>query len=120
MKPKHTPLERLKHHVTGAIERGESTAIEAVVSKPTPGPWSIEDAFDIIAADGYNLVSVADASIDEGGRPSEDKANARLIAAAPEMLEALEFVETMLILKDAKAPDTLKVVRAAIAKAKGE
>ena len=27
MNTKHTPLERLKHHVTGAIERGEKTAI---------------------------------------------------------------------------------------------
>lgn len=32
MKSNHTPLDRLKHHVTGAIERGEKTAI---VGQPT-------------------------------------------------------------------------------------
>ena len=31
-------LDRLKHHVTGAIERGEKKAITAMV-KHTPGPW---------------------------------------------------------------------------------
>jgi len=54
------PLERLKHHVTGAIERGEKTAIEAVVLKHTPKPIG------------------------------KYKANARLIAAAPDMFEALK------------------------------
>jgi hypothetical protein len=29
-----TPLELLRHHVTGAIERGEKTAIVGVESKP--------------------------------------------------------------------------------------
>lgn len=29
MTQKHTPLDRLRHHVTGAIERGEKTAITA-------------------------------------------------------------------------------------------
>jgi hypothetical protein len=29
-----SPLERLKHHVTGAIERGEKTAIEEMTVKP--------------------------------------------------------------------------------------
>lgn len=27
-----TPLEKLKHHVTGAIERGEKEAIEVVIN----------------------------------------------------------------------------------------
>lgn len=48
MKTKHTkphPLELLKHHVTGAIERGEKQAIESVTAKHTKGededqtPW---------------------------------------------------------------------------------
>lgn len=31
------PLERLKHHVTGAIERGEKTAIKSIPMPPPPG-----------------------------------------------------------------------------------
>ncbi len=45
---KHTPLQRLRHHVSGAIERGEAVAI------------------------------------------TEQTDNARLIAAAPELLDALQ------------------------------
>ncbi len=73
--------------------------------KPTPGPWSVrrESAIDyrpncIVGADGGSLVAWC-----AGGGPKravmgpEEDANARLIAAAPELLEVLtgliEWVE---------------------------
>lgn len=57
----------------------------------TPGPWSIDESgLGIIGADGYSLCGIADGDEDQGCRPKEDRANARLIAAAPEMLEMLK------------------------------
>ncbi len=35
MNTKQTPIERLRHHVTGAIERGEKSAIVAVTDSGT-------------------------------------------------------------------------------------
>ena len=94
-KPKHTPLDRLKHHVTGAIERGEAVAIEAVVApKHTPGPWHYDDEFQEVRTNGTlkdsgkDICSFNFADFDT----SEDTANAVLCAAAPEMLEALELL----------------------------
>jgi hypothetical protein len=92
------------------------------MNKHTPGPWHIEredspDAewsrrFPTIIADEYEVVG------NEGfyGDLETDMANARLIAAAPDLLEALEFVIR-------GVPDTWEGVqkaRAAIAKATGE
>ena len=55
----------------------------------TPGPWHSTATFQI-GADGITY-AVADVG---GGSTSERKANATLIAAAPELLEALAaFVE---------------------------
>ena len=103
--------ELLKHHVTGAIERGEAVAIEAVVApEHTPGPWQIYPPFTnkdgvtvraslevgVIDADysyGYKAVAqIFPVNLDKEGT---DQANASLIAAAPELLfaceEALKF-----------------------------
>lgn len=58
--------------------------------KHSPTPWTIErtsDQVTIVAADGYNIISIP---IDpEYGRPDEDEANARLVEAAPELLQGL-------------------------------
>ena len=62
------------------------------MSAHTPGPWSIDwnvARLDVFSADAATLVaslrrSAMSAAIDEAAR-----ANARLIAAAPELLEAL-------------------------------
>lgn len=55
-----------------------------------PGPWHIGEAnpWLVYAADGY---AVADLRTYHGRHP-DPKADARLIAAAPEMLEALERI----------------------------
>jgi hypothetical protein len=107
------PNDALKYHVTGAIERGEAVAIEAVVkTKHTPGPWTVKPSI----LETYDFVEIGENQIDvftEG--------NARLIAAAPEMLEALEHVYRELIDAGESADAVhFRVVGAAIRKAKGE
>jgi hypothetical protein len=87
----------------------------------TPGPWD---------TDGYNLVGVPDALAIQismraaGGDGSEDeyRANARLIAAAPDMYEALKAALNYLENTESELGMTLdsaKAARAAIAKALG-
>lgn len=112
----------------------------------TPGPWLCTKAKHGVDADHYVIASVADDRGDrcliihaEVGDDGQGDANARLIAAAPELLEALEkraqveAAYAQLALSDAD-PDTREcllqqieeaedeakdVARAAIAKAKG-
>jgi hypothetical protein len=47
-------------------------------------------------------------------------ANAQLIAAAPELLEALELAKKIFIASDLHVPHTFEVIDAAIAKARGQ
>ena len=93
--------------------------------KHTPGPWWVEggdpnaaqgaDQWPNIHADGYEVVGAQGLY----GDYDTDMANARLIAAAPDLLAAL-----MMVLDDPQAldgrPRTAECVRAAIAKATGE
>jgi len=51
------------------------------VRKYTPGPWKVTD--DEYDAGLYRLHAITD--------PATDKANAQLIAAAPDLLEACKF-----------------------------
>lgn len=108
-------------------------------SKHTPGPWKAcnpsGDSWEVCSTvekqwpDSDNL---AGKSITGWGRVTQTEADARLIAAAPELLEALEECERDLSKaiaimprrycneKDAqRCDDLLAMVRAAIAKAKG-
>ncbi len=88
------------------------------MSKHTPGPWvavARTNAYiDIEAPEqhGYSAKKVASTSF------TNHEANARLIAAAPDLLNAL-----VMVLDDPNAldgrPRTAEVVRAAIAKATG-
>jgi hypothetical protein len=114
------PLDALRHHVTGAIERGEAAAVvEQRAVTHTPGPWiSLSDGR--IYAPGE---IVADTTFGCLSRGTTD-ANARLIAAAPDLLAALQrclaFMERIAV-EDCIA-DTIgeNQARAAIRKAKGE
>ena len=83
------------------------------MTEHTPGPWHVWQAGKhvVIKAGSLIIGSVRRAIV--GG---EQQANAHLIAAAPELLEALKFVIR-------GVPDTWEGVqkaRAAIAKATGE
>jgi len=96
-------------------------------SKHTPGPWRYSE----LGSEGA-MIYPDYGDIRERGRAIcrvdmrdtlTDFANARLIAAAPELLEAVEaasdyfhdFTES-----DQEETDLAKLMRAAIAKAKGE
>ena len=81
----------------------------------TPGPWIARMNCDVMA--GERLV--ADCMT---GRLRDDRANARLIAAAPEMLNMLiELQESAQYWSEYGAPfDIVNRLNAIISKAKGE
>jgi len=58
--------------------------------KHTPGPWTLEYDYSLVmpAKDGNHIVTAGPIGPDESSR-EEKRANARLIAAAPELLDAL-------------------------------
>lgn len=80
----------------------------------TPGPWSAAEGGHVYAPD-LTLVAVA-----QHGRQKE--ANARLVAAAPELLEALIACAERLALHMKHTEDLIAHMQAhkAIAKATGE
>lgn len=109
--------------------------------KHTPGPWSIfsdepRNYYAGIEADGFSIVVIGypdefDDSGVRGRTTDETKANAHLIAAAPELLQALEnllceyedrecqFGDDYLWVKH-EDKITIDHARLTIAKAKGE
>ena len=74
------------------------------MSKHTKGPWDyISDTRDVIVSRaGFNDVLIA--QLYKIGQDHE--ANARLIAAAPEMLELLKKCQSMLIGQEFKTRDS--------------
>jgi len=79
------------------------------MSEHTPGPWTV-DRLCIQAPDGnVALVNLARAS----------DADARLIAAAPDLLEACQMVWKMAVAWEPLTPGDIAEVKAAIAKAQG-
>ena len=99
-----------------------ATDLDMGLDGHTPGPWSVsKGSAYYVCCDGSWIASAM------GIRGPEGEANARLIAAAPELLAALEaFVDGFDPDKEYDATDTAYVVfgekaklaRAAIAKAK--
>lgn len=88
-------------------------------AKHTPGPWLVEHDTDITGSEAspeIGCVGKVDiAHVYLRAVPGKTEANARLIAAAPDLLEALRVAEESV--GDLKA---LEIVRAAIAKATGD
>ena len=104
-------LSALRHHVTGAIARGEAQAITEVPASTrpahTPGPWDVEPKGSRHFVDGADGLTVA--YLDRAGvrERSEIEANARLIAAAPTMFDYL----TLLALRgDNEAHEIIKKI----------
>lgn len=92
------------------------------MSKHTPGPWS----YNYIGSHGYCIYEGATPGGKHIGlsilyKKDGGEANARLIAAAPDLLEALRVVlnsdMAMREEDEGQTSKTLDVVRAAIAKA---
>lgn len=88
------------------------------MSDYTPSPWRTGDLFHTVfgPANG-NPSPVTIATVSKGNR-----ANARLIAAAPELLEALELAEATIqrLNRHDSANGTLDVMRSALNKARGQ
>jgi hypothetical protein len=86
-------------------------------TKPTQGPWAVNEFDDLdgdhhiqVCADG-NGCPVA--HLYENGR--ETRANARLIAAAPELLEALQaFINAEHLLPQLSGPAAVAVIEARV------
>lgn len=97
-------------------------------TKHTPGPWTIVDENELGTVNSekepYGIYADGDESVRVAGimceylAPSEVGANAQLIAAAPEMLAALQRVMQLAVSAD--GDETFEQVKAAIAKATGE
>lgn len=97
----------------------------------TPGPWIAVESLAIRTTNGSTLAQVRWDDFWDGddiaARPRRDdeqaKANARLIAAAPELLEALEGVlrteDSRFRLSDDDWSVFRQLARSAIAKARG-
>lgn len=88
--------------------------------KHTPGPWQYKDG-SIVAGTGDGEHESVALILGLVRLEGEWEANARLIAAAPDLLQALEFCETV-IRGDltTQREGALRISRAAIAKATGE
>lgn len=85
----------------------------SVPNKHTPGPW---DAFTSESFSGWWSVRGRDNREIGSGDGGFDEGDARLIAAAPELLEALEMVTRRGRIDDSE--EAMNQVAAAIAKAK--
>lgn len=95
----------------------------------TPGPWVRDTGSgfgcDVRAENGRKVAATWGINNGDPHRPAyraECDANARLIAAAPELLEALEIADKFCgSLTSDECPDSVHIpIRTAIAKAKGE
>jgi hypothetical protein len=111
--------------MSNTTTRNTASAIDAQ-TQHTPGPWELAErsgrsdsrlaaVLNDAESDAYIIISASD--------PDEESANARLIAAAPELLDALRQV----VIEATESPNSdanrleliLELARAAIAKATG-
>jgi len=101
----------------------------AVVSGHTPGPWKVTDnrslngAFWIEFDFSCSIAEVrhgADDGWDGKPYPGDPEANARLIVAAPDLLDALIAAESLFRHTFAEGGTIHKQMQAAIRKARGE
>lgn len=100
-------------HVTKILKEWREE--EEIVMTHTPGPWEVGSFSSVNAISDTNVkFRIADATNEYIGIDQSD-ANARLIAAAPELLEALEEI----VSKENHWDGNLTKAIKAIAKAKG-
>jgi hypothetical protein len=97
-----------------------------MTTQHTPGPWSIDgsvNAGNLDVINGEGRIAMIDDSRSTGWNVPTINANARLIAAAPDMLAMLHEVIALLNNPDADGTDANRVEReilAVIAKATGD
>ena len=109
----------------------ERTTTMVLACRHTPGPWKFVDAHNQMQVstrrdNGGTVIGIADICDSRDGTP-EWRANARLIAAAPDMLEALKVmtdVAQKAIIASGTDPEFAAIrvadARAAIAEATGQ
>lgn len=87
----------------------------------TPGPWEPFLGSDSVWVTGpdHNANVVCDIVLSAKEATDEDFANARLIAAAPSLLEASKLAQDLLVASGFACSEVLSRVSAAIAKAEG-
>jgi len=98
------------------------SAASALVTH-TPGPWVLDTTWGIVR-DERGTAEVCAIHAGRTGKPAEAQANARLIAAAPEMFELLEWAVKRVVLENEERGNPillawLPLARAIIAEAKG-
>jgi hypothetical protein len=88
----------------------------------TPGPWRLgindkyhKQHYRVIETDNPNYLSVAEICWICNDEDRETEPNARLIAAAPEMLEALKKIEEFALMNE--QDEVYEITKQAIAKA---
>lgn len=87
------------------------------MGKHTEGPWQVRHEVVIYSSDGLTVIG----SAGTGNCHREDEiANAQLIAAAPDLLEALELADAALSGANMNMNVVDRKVKAAIARARGE
>lgn len=94
------------------------------MNKHTPGPWfAVADKGQTIIRTSRSSAAFSPLAIVKGDKRDtlkDQEANARLMAAAPDLLEALEYCLDCLGDEFALPSDCQSTARAAIAKARGE
>lgn len=93
----------------------------------TPGPWEWDDMRTKLVGhkgakvlqDGEGMWDLCSCVAVVDDKPERARSNARLIAAAPDLLEALKLADAMLSGANMNANVVEQKVRAAIAKATG-
>ena|SRR5438477_7786278 len=93
--------------------------VRTVPSAPTPGPWRLRENNRLVVGNSDKLDTPI-AVVDMTSIVAEEaQANARLIAAAPDLLAALKEVASMIEAYHEVPPTRANMVRAAIARAEG-
>lgn len=107
---------KLEERILATIEKQEG--IQMTKSKHTSGPWMMTDCFNVVKPNGDTALEIADVCY--VGDESAAEANARLIAAAPDLLDALEGLMPAIESCAIGAGGAAAFARKAITKAKGE
>lgn len=96
---RQSPLDKLKHHVTGAIERGEAEAITAIPIKPVSQlaqeALNVQNACNLCGvAQGFALAMVALGSYTKGTDERNTHPIAQLWAYKISALSGQEYLES--------------------------
>ncbi len=87
------------------------------MAKHTPGPWRAEER-EVVTYLGHPIAEVLDTAEGLEGSDAEADANARLIAAAPDLVAALEMILAG-VDSGQLMQQSIDQARAAVVKAKG-